>query len=243
CGGDEWGLSPTLLYYTYNSPNTTGWEEGRGPASGVKGVREEIQGRDGGGTAEYFQLKVKLGDLYTEWGATDPHFQHIANTFTGVCMTVCVCVLHPRCENAVPGHHRVPVLLCLHLQQPDLSYPGQLDKTIYHNFPSLHALADSSVEACLKELGFGYRARFRQQILDSHGGPQWLPAGRGCTAHSAQGGPQGMPQPFRAIKGASPKGAAEEWLSMNQLYVVSMDHHKDFVLQLNKKVLYSFPVM
>ncbi|CDQ76472.1 unnamed protein product [Oncorhynchus mykiss] len=52
-----------------------------------------------------------------------------------------------RCETAVPGHHGVPVLLHLHLQQPDLSYPGQLDQTIYHNFPSLHALADSNVEA------------------------------------------------------------------------------------------------
>ncbi|CAB1329358.1 unnamed protein product [Coregonus sp. 'balchen'] len=71
----------------------------------------------------------------------------------------------------------------------------QLDQPIYHNFPSLHALADSSVEACLRVLGFGYRARFLQQsareILDSHGGPQWLPAGWGYTAHSAQGWPQG----------------------------------------------------
>uniref|UniRef100_A0A8C7J147 Uncharacterized protein n=1 Tax=Oncorhynchus kisutch TaxID=8019 RepID=A0A8C7J147_ONCKI len=48
-----WGLSATLWYYTYNSPNTTGDRDGRrerGPAPGVKGVREEIQGRDGGGS-------------------------------------------------------------------------------------------------------------------------------------------------------------------------------------------------
>lgn len=41
----------------------------------------------------------------------------------------------------------------------------------------LSALADSSVEACLRDLGFGYRARFLQQsakqILDNHS-LQWL---------------------------------------------------------------------
>lgn len=38
-------------------------------------------------------------------------------------------------------------------------------------------LSDSSIEARLRDLGFGYRARFIQQsakqILDNHG-PQWL---------------------------------------------------------------------
>lgn len=58
------------------------------------------------------------------------------------------------------------------------------------------------------------------------GGPQWLPAGWGFTVHSAQGGPQRMPQPFRAIKGTSSKCAAEEWLSMNQLYVV---HYYEYI--------------
>ena len=37
--------------------------------------------------------------------------------------------------------------------------------------------ADSKVEACLRDLGFGYRARFLQQsanlIMSSHG-PDWL---------------------------------------------------------------------
>lgn len=32
---------------------------------------------------DYFQLKVKLRDLYQEWGAADSHFKHIANVFTG----------------------------------------------------------------------------------------------------------------------------------------------------------------
>lgn len=46
---------------------------------------------------DYFQLNVKLGDLYKEWGAADPHFKHIADIFTG--LRVCVhdkLLLHSR---------------------------------------------------------------------------------------------------------------------------------------------------
>lgn len=35
---------------------------------------------------EYFQLHVKLGDLYREWGEADPHFKKIADIFTGLCL-------------------------------------------------------------------------------------------------------------------------------------------------------------
>ena len=35
---------------------------------------------------DYFQLNVKLQDLYREWGDTDPHFRRIANIFTGLFM-------------------------------------------------------------------------------------------------------------------------------------------------------------
>lgn len=38
---------------------------------------------------DYFQLNVKLEDLYKELGDTDPHFKRIANIFTG--QFVCVC--------------------------------------------------------------------------------------------------------------------------------------------------------
>lgn len=41
---------------------------------------------------DYFQLNVKLGDLYKEWGAADPHFKRIADIFTGQCVCVCFCI-------------------------------------------------------------------------------------------------------------------------------------------------------
>lgn len=35
---------------------------------------------------DYFQLNVKLSDLYSDWGAADPHFKRIAGIFTGQCI-------------------------------------------------------------------------------------------------------------------------------------------------------------
>lgn len=32
---------------------------------------------------DYFQLNVKLEDLYKKWGDADPHFRHVADIFTG----------------------------------------------------------------------------------------------------------------------------------------------------------------
>lgn len=127
---------------------------------------------------DYFQLNVKLGDLYKEWGAADPHFKHIADIFTGVRMlrqdpTECLFSFICTSNNHISRIQGMVERLCQALGAPLC----QLDQTSYYNFPSLSALADSSVEACLRDLGFGYRARFLQQsakqILDTHG-LEWL---------------------------------------------------------------------
>ncbi|XP_076597317.1 N-glycosylase/DNA lyase [Chaetodon auriga] len=127
---------------------------------------------------DYLQLNVKLGDLYKEWGAADPHFRHIADIFTGVRMlrqdpTECLFSFICTSNNHISRIQGMVERLCQALGAPLC----QLDQTSYYNFPSLSALADNSVEARLRDLGFGYRARFLQQsakqILDTHG-LQWL---------------------------------------------------------------------
>ncbi|KAK5923898.1 hypothetical protein CgunFtcFv8_000826 [Champsocephalus gunnari] len=127
---------------------------------------------------DYFQLNVKLGDLYKEWGAADHHFKHIADIFTGIRMlrqdpTECLFSFICTSNNHITRIQGMVERLCQSLGAPLC----QLDQTSYHNFPSLSALADTSVEARLRDLGFGYRARFLQQsakqILDTHG-IQWL---------------------------------------------------------------------
>ncbi|XP_042347947.1 N-glycosylase/DNA lyase isoform X2 [Plectropomus leopardus] len=127
---------------------------------------------------DYFQLNVKLGDLYKEWGAADPHFKRIADIFTGVRMlrqdpSECLFSFICTSNNHISRIQGMVERLCEALGSPLC----QLDETSYYSFPSLSALTDSSVEARLRDLGFGYRARFLQQsakqIFDTHG-LQWL---------------------------------------------------------------------
>ncbi|XP_034393844.1 N-glycosylase/DNA lyase isoform X2 [Cyclopterus lumpus] len=132
---------------------------------------------------DYFQLKVKLGHLYKEWGAADPHFQSIADIFTGVRMlrqdpTECLFSFICTSNNHISRIHGMVERLCRALGAPLC----RLEETSYHDFPSLAALAGDGVEARLRDLGFGYRARFLQrsaaQILEAHG-PRWLEGLRG----------------------------------------------------------------
>uniref|UniRef100_UPI0037E9597F N-glycosylase/DNA lyase n=1 Tax=Semicossyphus pulcher TaxID=241346 RepID=UPI0037E9597F len=152
-------------------------EEEPVPVTLVPNIEEEEMLRD------YFQLNVKLRDLYKEWGAADPHFKRIADIFTGVRMlrqdpTECLFSFICTSNNHISRIQGMVERLCQALGTPLC----QLDETSYYNFPSLSALADNSVEACLRDLGFGYRARFLQQsakqILDNHG-LQWLDGLRG----------------------------------------------------------------
>ncbi|XP_062854608.1 N-glycosylase/DNA lyase [Trichomycterus rosablanca] len=127
---------------------------------------------------DYFQLNVNLKELYEEWSAVDPHFNHTATIFSGVRMlrqdpVECLFSIICSSNNHISRIHGMVERLCNTLGKP----LSTLDDTHYHDFPSIEALADSSVEARLKDLAFGYRARFLQQsahlIMSSHG-PEWL---------------------------------------------------------------------
>ncbi|XP_048874157.1 N-glycosylase/DNA lyase isoform X2 [Brienomyrus brachyistius] len=194
-----------LWYHTYDSQVSTARQAGRKwPGQGERlettkklktqaaAVKEEPEGGtqehgeatsqwDGGEEEtlrDYFQLKVSLGELYKEWTSVDHHFKDIANIFTGVRMlrqdpTECLFSFICTSNNHISRIEGMIERLCAKLGAPLC----QLDGTAYHDFPTLHALADGSVEASLRDLGFGYRARFLQQsarqILDQHGA-DWL---------------------------------------------------------------------
>lgn len=55
---------------------------------------------------------------------------------------------------------------------------GRIDGIPYHSFPSPSALADRGVETRLRELGFGYRAKYIYQtavmVAKERGGEAWL---------------------------------------------------------------------
>ncbi|XP_027881259.1 N-glycosylase/DNA lyase [Xiphophorus couchianus] len=181
-GGRVWTLTQTedtLWYYVYTHQSGAGGENSSEDSLRAESVsashHSEVEAEM---LRDYFQLHVKLGDLYKEWGAADSHFKKISDIFTGVrmlrqdpieCLFSFICTSN----NHISRIQGMVERLCQTLGSPLC----QLDQTSYHDFPTLSALADSGVEERLRDLGFGYRARFLQQsakqILDTHG-PQWL---------------------------------------------------------------------
>ncbi|ROL45530.1 N-glycosylase/DNA lyase [Anabarilius grahami] len=60
---------------------------------GMCTVMSETDNKDEDLLRDYFQLDVKLGDLYRNWSTADPHFKHTANIFTGICLKG---IAHPK---------------------------------------------------------------------------------------------------------------------------------------------------
>lgn len=177
--GRVWTLTQTedtLWYHVYTNQDGAGGQnraekiDSLGTESDAEAEAEMLR--------DYFQLHVKLGDLYREWGTADSHFMEIADIFNGVRMlrqdpTECLFSFICTSNNHISRIQGMVERLCQALGTPLC----QLDQTSYHDFPTLSVLADSGVEERLRDLGFGYRARFLQQsakqILDTHG-LQWL---------------------------------------------------------------------
>ncbi|XP_031810608.1 N-glycosylase/DNA lyase isoform X1 [Sarcophilus harrisii] len=138
----------------------------------------------------FFQLHVRLADLYRRWASADPHFRDVAPRFPGVrllrqepveCLFSFICSSNNHLSRITGMVQRLRALLGPRL--------GQLDGVCYHGFPSVQALArepapprprlrEAEVEPRLRELGFGYRARFVREsaraLLEERGGPGWL---------------------------------------------------------------------
>uniref|UniRef100_A0A2I3H4D9 N-glycosylase/DNA lyase n=1 Tax=Nomascus leucogenys TaxID=61853 RepID=A0A2I3H4D9_NOMLE len=128
---------------------------------------------------KYFQLDVTLAQLYHHWGSVDSHFQEVAQKFQGVrllrqdpieCLFSFIC----SSNNNIARITGMVERLCQAFG-PRLI---QLDDVTYHGFPSLQALAGPEVEARLRKLGLGYRARYvsasARAILEEQGGLAWL---------------------------------------------------------------------
>lgn len=109
-GGRVWTLTQTedtLWYHVYKNQECPGVERDK---IGIAAVSPQVENKteksfqvllkeeeeeeepvtaEHGGVEEqemlrdYFQLNVKLEDLYRIWGDADPHFRHIADIFTG----------------------------------------------------------------------------------------------------------------------------------------------------------------
>jgi len=127
---------------------------------------------------DYLQLKVGLEVLYQNWAAADPLFAEVAEKYPGVRILrqdpvenvfsfICSANNHiSRISNMVES-------LCTEWGESLACYEGKE----YFAFPAIEKLAEEGVEARLRELGFGYRAKYIQQSaarLISLGGATWL---------------------------------------------------------------------
>jgi N-glycosylase/DNA lyase len=109
----------------------------------------------------YLNLEPNLEALYAQWSAADANFKKKAPTFTGVrilrqdaweTLVGFIC----SSNNNIIRISQMVDKLCTHYGP----YIATLDGRAYHDFPMPSALTGGNVEAHLRELGFGYRAKY-----------------------------------------------------------------------------------
>lgn len=118
--------------------------------------------------SDYFNLSVKLADLYQQWLAVErKHVKGKSTSFSyfpGIRMlrqdpweTVVLFICSS--NNNVKRISKMCDALCDEFGELVGTYEGQL----YHAFPGPEKLCAPEVEGRLRELGFGYRAKYIQQ--------------------------------------------------------------------------------
>jgi N-glycosylase/DNA lyase len=127
----------------------------------------------------YFNLAPNLGQLYEQWAAADANFKRKAPKFTGIrilrqdaweALIGFICSSNNNISRISGMVHN----LCLHYGP----LIARVDDIPYHDFPTPDSLSGPKVEAHLRELGFGYRAKYiakTAQIVQEKG-LKWLEA-------------------------------------------------------------------
>ncbi|KAI9828782.1 MAG: 8-oxoguanine glycosylase ogg1 [Thelocarpon impressellum] len=112
----------------------------------------------------YFNLDTNLKELYGRWSAADRNFEKKAPKFTGVrilrqdaweALVGFIC----SSNNNIARISQMVEKLCNHYG-PLIGHVGSQP---FHDLPSPSALTDPKVESHLRQLGFGYRARYIHQ--------------------------------------------------------------------------------
>ncbi|KAK4117167.1 DNA glycosylase, partial [Canariomyces notabilis] len=140
----------------------------------------EDDGEDDTGSLlhSYFALSHSLSSLYKQWAASDPNFARRAPAFTGIrilnqdaweTLVSFIC----SSNNNISRISQMVQKLCNHYGP----YIGTIAGIPFHDFPPPEALAGKHVEAHLRELGFGYRAKYiaeTAEIVAYFHSPGWL---------------------------------------------------------------------
>ncbi|KAH0608984.1 uncharacterized protein H6S33_001212 [Morchella sextelata] len=190
-GNDEWSCAlsgrilslkqdHTHLYYRAIFPSSAVVKKEEDNIKNEHGIKHE-NGVIVDDTVElirdYFNLSVNLTELYEKWSSRDPHFKKKAPSFTGIRMlrqdpwenlVSFIC----SSNNNISRIGQMVENLCITFGTPH----GQLGETPYYDFPPPSQLTPASVEGKLRNLGFGYRAKFIHQTAQivAARGEDWL---------------------------------------------------------------------
>ncbi len=113
---------------------------------------------------EYLQLDVDVSSLYKQWCAKDKHFLKNSSHFRGIRI-LCqdpwenlICFICSS-NNNVKRISQMCDSLCVHYGK----YLGKFQNITHYTFPTPKVLAVDGTEQRLRDLGFGYRAKFIYQ--------------------------------------------------------------------------------
>lgn len=107
---------------------------------------------------DYFQLNIKIGDLYQKWSDVDSNFQSISSKFGGIRILrqdpvenlfsfIC------SSNNHISRISSMVEKLCENYGRE----VGQFNGKTYFSFPTISELSGDGVESELRNLRFGYR--------------------------------------------------------------------------------------
>lgn len=172
----------------------------------------------------YLNLTPNLTNLYAEWSAADANFNKKAPKFTGIR------VLKQDAWEALVGFicssNNNIIRISQMVDKLCKNYGpliGQIDEEAYYDFPVPAALAKPEVEQKLRELGFGYRAKYLYRtacmIVEKEDG--WLdslrnpespvlgikPESAGKWANEGREGYRAAHEELLALQGVGPKVA------------------------------------
>lgn len=145
----------------------------------------------------YFNLTPNLGQLYSQWSSADANFRKKAPRFTGVrvlqqdaweALVGFIC----SSNNNIARISQMVEKLCVHYGP----LIGHVGGAAYHGFPPPAALTGEGVEQRLRQLGFGYRAKYlwKTACVVAGKGEAWL---------------EGLRNPERPVLGVEPRPAGE----------------------------------
>ena len=172
---------------------------------------------------QFLRIEVNLQDLYSCWSGRDGYFSSLAPQVPGIRIlkqdpVETVFAFICSANNNIPRITGMIDKLCKHYGE----HIGEALGTSCYSFPLPCQLADAGIEEELRDLGFGYRAKFITQTakIISEKGADWLNGLRdGCEYVEAR-------EALMQLPGVGPKVADCVCLmGLDKLEAVPVDTH------------------